>query len=115
MKRITTVLAAALIATAGTAAPCGGSSSSGKDNPYHLLKPGTIRAGTLSDAPPNVYLKDGKFTGFDNALLTAVAAKVGLKVTFVGTDFSALLAQVANHKFDAGSSSITITDARKKT
>ena len=34
---------------------------------------------------------------------------------FVGTDFSALLAQVKNKKFDLGSSSITITDARKKT
>jgi polar amino acid transport system substrate-binding protein len=36
-------------------------------------------------------------------------------VQFVGTDFSALLAQVNSHKFDVGSSSITITDARKKT
>jgi polar amino acid transport system substrate-binding protein len=33
----------------------------------------------------------------------------------VGTDFSALLAQVNSHKFDAGSSSITVTEARKKT
>jgi polar amino acid transport system substrate-binding protein len=71
--------------------------------------------GTLTDAPPNVYLKDGKFTGFDNDLFTAVAAKLKLKVEFVGTDFSALLAQVKNKKFDLGSSSITITDARKKT
>ena len=74
-----------------------------------------LRAGTLTDAPPNVYLKDGKFTGFDNDLLTAVAGKLGLKVEFVGTDFSALLSQVNNRKFDVGSSSITITEARKKT
>ena len=74
-----------------------------------------LRAGTLTDAPPNVYLKDGKFTGFDNDLLTAVAGKLGLTVEFVGTDFSALLSQVNNRKFDVGSSSITITEARKKT
>ena len=54
-------------------------------------------------------------TGFDNDLFTAVATKLNLKVEFVGTDFSALLAQVKNKKFDLGSSSITITDARKKT
>ncbi|WFE49276.1 ABC transporter substrate-binding protein [Micromonospora sp. WMMD1155] len=106
--------AAVLAATALTA--CGGDSSSDSGaNPYGLAQPGVLRAGTLTDAPPNVYLKDGRFTGFDNDLLTAVAGKLGLRVEFVGTDFSALLSQVNNHKFDVGSSSITITEARKKT
>ncbi|MEV6811723.1 ABC transporter substrate-binding protein [Micromonospora sp. NPDC051296] len=104
---------AVLGATALTA--CGSGSAGSTDNPYNLLQPGVLRAGTLSDAPPNVYLKDGKFTGFDNDLLVAAADKIGLKVEFVGTDFSALLAQVGNRKFDIGSSSITITEARKKT
>ncbi|MEU5549958.1 MULTISPECIES: ABC transporter substrate-binding protein [unclassified Micromonospora] len=85
------------------------------ENPYNLLQPGVLRAGTLTDAPPNVYLKDGEFTGFDNDLLVAAADKLGLRVEFVGTDFSGLLAQVNNRKFDVGSSSITITEARKKT
>lgn len=93
----------------------GGGSAGTAGNPYGLAQAGVLRAGTLTDAPPNVYLKDGKFTGFDNDLLTAVAGKLGLKVEFVGTDFSALLSQVDNHKFDVGSSSITITEARKKT
>ncbi|OJF11167.1 ABC transporter substrate-binding protein [Couchioplanes caeruleus] len=94
---------------------CSDAASSSADNPYGLQQPGVLRTGTLTDAPPNVYLKDGKFTGFDNDLLTAVAAKLGLKVEFVGTDFSALLSQVNNRKFDVGSSSITVTEARKKT
>ncbi|MGW5558244.1 ABC transporter substrate-binding protein [Micromonospora sp. NPDC003944] len=106
--------AAILAATALTA--CGDDSSSDATaNPYGLAQPGVLRAGTLTDAPPNVYLEDGKFTGFDNDLLTAVAGKLALKVEFVGTDFSALLSQVNNRKFDVGSSSITITEARKKT
>ncbi|GAB3070745.1 ABC transporter substrate-binding protein [Micromonospora schwarzwaldensis] len=106
--------AAALAATALTA--CGGGDAADRThNPYGLLQPGVIRAGTLTDAPPNVYLKDGEFTGFDNDLLRAVAGKVGLTVEFVGTDFSALLSQVNNRKFDVGSSSITVTEARKKT
>lgn len=104
------------LASCGSGAGGGGSATAAaKDNPYGLQQAGTLRVGTLTDAPPNVYLKDGKFTGFDNDLFTAVASKLDLKVEFVGTDFSALLAQVKNKKFDIGSSSITITDARKKT
>ncbi|WP_309246050.1 ABC transporter substrate-binding protein [Verrucosispora sioxanthis] len=106
----------AAILGAATLTACGSDSAgSAADNPYGLVQPGVLRAGTLTDAPPNVYLKDGEFTGFDNDLLVAAADKLGLKVEFVGTDFSALLAQVGNRKFDVGSSSITITEARKKT
>lgn len=114
---IRAVLGAVATTALALAAGCGGGSSSGDStaNPYHLLQAGTIRAGTLTDAPPNVFLKDGKFTGFDNDLLVAVAGRLDLKVEFVGTDFSALLSQVATKKYDVGSSSITITEARKKT
>ncbi|SCF08651.1 amino acid ABC transporter substrate-binding protein, PAAT family [Micromonospora viridifaciens] len=115
LTRVAALGAAAVLAATSLTACGDGGSTGGTANPYGLLQPGVLRAGTLTDAPPNVYLKDGKFTGFDNDLLTAVAAKVGLKVEFVGTDFSALLAQVNNRKFDVGSSSITITEARKKT
>ena len=81
-----------------------------------LGTPGTLVVGTLSDAPPSVCINSaGQFTGFDNELLRAVADKLGLRVQFVGTDFSGLLAQVASRRFDVGSSSITTTDARRKT
>lgn len=107
---------ATVLVAAGLTA-CGGGATAGSTagNPYRLLQAGTLRAATLTDAPPNVYLKNGRFTGFDNDLLTAVARRIGLKVQFVGTDFSALLSQVAGHKFDVGSSSITITEARRRT
>jgi polar amino acid transport system substrate-binding protein len=113
------LLRALVVATSATLAlsltACGGGGSSAESNPYHLQQPGTLRVGTLTDAPPNVFLKDGRFTGFDNDLLTAVAAKMNLKVQFVGTEFSSLLAQVKTGKFDLGSSSISITEGRKKT
>ena len=81
-----------------------------------LITPGTLTVGTLSDAPPSVCINSaGQFTGFDNELLRAVADKLGLKITFVGTDFSGLLAQTASRRFDAGSSSITTTEARRRT
>lgn len=75
---------------------------------------GTLRVGTLSDAPPNIFIKDGVFTGYDNELLKAIGAKLGLKVEFASTDFSALLSQVANKQFDVGSSSISTTDKRRQ-
>ncbi|MFC8304417.1 ABC transporter substrate-binding protein [Specibacter sp. NPDC057265] len=79
-----------------------------------LITPGTISVGTLSDAPPNIFLKDGVFTGYDNELLRAMAEKLDLKVEFKSTDFAALLAQVESKQFDVGSSSISTTDARRE-
>jgi len=85
-------------------------------NALGLGTPGTLTVGTLSDAPPSICINSqGQFTGFDNELLRAIAEKLGLQINFVGTDFSGLLAQVASHRFDVGSSSITTTDARRRT
>ncbi len=81
-----------------------------------LITPGTLKVGTLSDAPPNIFIdKDGKFTGYDNELLRAMADKLGLKIEFASTKFQALLSQVKNKQFDVGSSSISTTDARRQT
>ncbi|MGH3557781.1 MAG: ABC transporter substrate-binding protein/permease [Mycobacterium sp.] len=81
-----------------------------------LITPGTLTVGTLSEAPPNSCItSSGQFSGFDNELLRAIAAKLGLRVRFVGTDFAGLLAQVASRRFDVGSASIMATDARRRT
>ncbi len=80
-----------------------------------LITPGKLSVGTLSDAPPSICVNSqGAFTGFDNELLRAVAAKLGLRIEFTGTEFAGLLAQVANGRFDVGSSNITTTDARRQ-
>ncbi|SFW56626.1 ABC transporter substrate-binding protein [Amycolatopsis australiensis] len=103
-KTLVTAIAATLLAA--LTACGGGSGDSGSK---------TLRVGTLSDSKPNAYQENGTFTGFDNELLKAIAAKENLKLEFVATDFSALLGQVANGTFDIGSSAISQTDARKKT
>lgn len=114
-----TALAATGAAMMLAVSACGSGSGSGSeqatDNPLGLQRPSVLHVGTLTDAPPNVFLKDGQFTGFDNDLLKAVAAKQGLKVEFAGTDFSGLLSQVKSGKYDVGSSSVTITERRKQT
>jgi polar amino acid transport system substrate-binding protein len=81
-----------------------------------LRTPRTLTVGTLSQAPPTSCLSPtGRYTGFDNELLRAIAGKLGLQVVFVGTDFSGLLAQVGSRRFDVGSASIMATDARRRT
>jgi polar amino acid transport system substrate-binding protein len=102
-KLIVTALAATLVAVLTA---CGGGSDSASP---------TLRVGTLSDAPPNVFLSGGNYTGFDNELLKAIAAKQNLKLEFAATDFSALLGQVASGRYDIASSAIAQTDERKKT
>lgn len=80
-----------------------------------LITPGKLSVGTLSDAPPSICVdRQGTFTGFDNELLKAIAAKLGLQVEFSGTEFAGLLAQVSGGRFDVGSSNITTTDARRR-
>ncbi|WP_174185567.1 ABC transporter substrate-binding protein/permease [Nocardia barduliensis] len=80
-----------------------------------LITPGKLSVGTLSDAPPSICVdRQGAFTGFDNELLKAIAAKLGLQVEFSGTEFAGLLAQVSGGRFDVGSSNITTTDARRQ-
>ncbi|MGV0743489.1 ABC transporter substrate-binding protein/permease [Mycolicibacterium sp. XJ870] len=81
-----------------------------------LGTPGVLTVGTLSDAPPSICINSaGEFTGFDNEVLRAIADKLGLQINFVGTEFSGLLAQTAARRFDVASSSITTTDARRRT
>jgi polar amino acid transport system substrate-binding protein len=80
-----------------------------------LLKPGTLTVGTQPGGPPSSCLNGGRFTGFDSELLRAIATKLGLRIEFAGTEFSALLAQVAGRRFDVGSSSIIATEARRRT
>ncbi|UQX11009.1 ABC transporter substrate-binding protein/permease [Candidatus Mycobacterium methanotrophicum] len=81
-----------------------------------LHTPGTLTVGTLTQSPPTSCINPaGHYTGYDNELLRAIAAKLGLKVAFVGTDFFGLLAQVASRRFDVGSASIMATEARRRT
>ncbi|RLK60395.1 amino acid ABC transporter substrate-binding protein (PAAT family) [Actinokineospora cianjurensis] len=110
----TSLLRVVALAVAGITATtaltgCGSSSDAAQGGAQ------TLRVGTLGDAPPNVYQENGVYTGFDNELFKAVADKAGYKVEFVGTDFSALLGQVANKTYDAGSSAIAQTEERRKT
>ncbi len=81
-----------------------------------LRIPGTLTVGTQSGGPPTSCLNSaGRYTGYDNELLRAIAAKLGLRIAFVGTEFTGLLAQVAGRRFDVASASIVATEKRRRT
>jgi polar amino acid transport system substrate-binding protein len=81
-----------------------------------LRTPRTLIVGTQPGGPPTSCLDSaGRYSGYDNELLRAIAAKLDLHVVFAGTEFAGLLAQVAGRRFDVGSSSIMATDARRRT
>ncbi|MCV7383118.1 ABC transporter permease subunit [Mycolicibacter longobardus] len=81
-----------------------------------LGTPGVLTVGTLTESPPtNCINAKGRYSGFDNELLRAIAKKLGLRIQFVGTDFFGLLAQVESGRFDVGSASINATEERRRT
>lgn len=97
--------------TTATVAPL----SSVDVNALGLSTPGVLTVGTITESPPtNCINTAGRYTGFDNELLRAIAKKLGLRINFVGTDFFGLLAQVESGRFDVGSASINATDARRR-
>ena len=113
-------IAAAAVAAVLALSGCGGSSAGlrpAAENPYGLIKPGTIRVASLGDSKPYTFTDAaGNFTGFDVELFKDVAHRVGVDdVVFTGQDFSGLLAAVANGQFDVGVAAIGITDERKET
>ena len=113
-----TALSGALAALAAgpLLSACGGGGSSA-DNPYGLLEGGKLRVASLGDAKPYTFTDaSGHFTGFDVEFFRDVAKRIGITdVTFVGIDFSGLLAAVANKQYDVGVAAIGITAERKKT
>jgi polar amino acid transport system substrate-binding protein len=122
-RRTRVIGAFAALATAlVTVSACGSgddstSASAAKDNPYHLIEPGTIRVASMGDAKPYTFTDaNGEFSGFDVELFKNVAHRIGVDdVVFTGQDFSAILPAVANGQFDAGVAAIGITDERKQT
>lgn len=82
--------------------------------------PATINKGTLTIGmegtyPPFNYKDDqGKLTGFDVDIATALAAKLKLKPQFVLTEFSGILAGLQANKYDVIVNQLGITPERQK-
>jgi polar amino acid transport system substrate-binding protein len=84
--------------------------------PAAVKSDGKVLIGTDASYPPNEFLDtDGKTViGFDVDLFNAVAAKLGLKTEYRSAVFDAIIPGLQSGKYEAGVSSFTINDDRKK-
>jgi polar amino acid transport system substrate-binding protein len=84
--------------------------------PAAIKSKGALTIGIDPTYAPNEY-KDpnGKIVGFDVELITAVATKLGLKVTFSEAKFDSIIPGITGDKFDLGVSSFTDNKTREET
>ncbi|MDT7579333.1 MAG: L-cystine transport system substrate-binding protein [Pseudonocardiales bacterium] len=102
MRRILLSVAAALLAAVSITG-CSGAADAD-----------TLRVGTEGTYSPFSFQgTDGKLTGYDIEVVTAVAGKLGKKVEFVQTPFDSIFAGLEAKRFDLIANQVTINDARK--
>ena len=76
---------------------------------------GELKTGIVSEmGVPFAFIKNGRIAGFDFELATRFAASLGKKLVPVDMHFASLLAAVSTNKIDLITSSLAITDERKK-
>ena len=112
MKIIALAMGAALACFA--LAACGGSNDTAADGEYTLVKDGTLTVVTSADFPPFEYMENGEIVGYDAAIITEVANRLGLEADISHMAFDSLISQIAGGSTaDVAISGITITDDRK--
>lgn len=75
---------------------------------------GTLKIGVSSASKPFVYIKNGKYTGYEVELMIGFCREYGYGLAFEDTAFAAIMAGVSSGKYNIGMSGITITDERKE-
>lgn len=78
--------------------------------------PAKITVATNANYPPfnSIEEQTGQIVGFDIDLMNAIAKKEGLKVEYVKVDLEPLLQGMAQGKYDAAISALSITEARRQ-
>ncbi len=84
--------------------------------PSDLLQSGILTIGSDTTYPPQEYIDPvtKKAAGFDIDLITAMAARMGLQVNVVTTDFTTIIDSLVNHSFDVVVSAVSITPELQK-
>jgi polar amino acid transport system substrate-binding protein len=88
-----------------------------KEVPAAIKSKGTLTVATEAEyAPLEFVASDGHtIIGMDPDLVTAIAAKMGLKAKFVNANFETIIPGLAAGRYDLGASSFTDTKEREKT
>jgi polar amino acid transport system substrate-binding protein len=83
---------------------------------FTTIHKGQLTAGSCLDYSPFEFTdpNTGKLTGFDVDMIDAIAAKLGLKVTWVKANFNTIFTALAANKFDTVAAASTITPERQQ-
>ncbi len=84
--------------------------------PTDLITPGTLTVGSDTTYPPQEYIDTAtnKATGFDIDLITAIAARMGLKANIVTAKFDTIIDDLTNKRYDVVISAVTINPQRQQ-
>lgn len=94
----------------------GGTETESASAAYETVRPGVIQLLVNSDAAPFASVSDDdEFEGFDVALLTEVAERIGVDLEIRTQEFDTILPTVAIGQADAAASSIADTEERRQT
>ncbi|MEU1419010.1 ABC transporter substrate-binding protein [Kitasatospora sp. NPDC005751] len=84
--------------------------------PADIKSAGKLTVGSDASYAPNEFKADnGKIEGMDVDLITAVAARLGLKVDVQDSGFTAIIPGIQSNKFQIGMSSLTDNKEREQT
>ncbi len=75
---------------------------------------GTLNISIAATMPPMVYVKDGKYVGYEVDIITGFCREYGYAPEFSNTDFSGGIAAVTSGIADIGAASYSITEERKE-
>ena len=75
---------------------------------------GTISFAVDPQIAPFIFVRDGKFAGYEIELMTRFCEEQGYALKIDAMNFGALIPAVSGDKYDAGGACITITEERKK-
>ncbi len=110
-----------LLSACGSSTSTGGSTTTTTTKvsitaPTDLITPGTLTVGSDTTYPPQEFIDTatGKATGFDVDLITAMAARMGLKTNVVTANFTTIVDALKAKRFDVVISAQTITPDRQK-
>ena len=107
MKKVISLLLAAVLAI-GLLAGCGSSSSSSSDDSDKLIM------ATNANFPPYEYMDGDEYLGIDVEIAQAIAEKLGMELEIQNVEFGSIIGGVQSGKFDMGMAGMTVTDERKE-
>jgi len=109
-------LAVTLLAAAGLAAACLPATASAADLLATVKARGTLKVALEGTYPPFNYKdqKTGQLAGYDVDVARLLAAKLGVKVEFVSSEWASILAGLSANKYDVIISQVGINPKREQ-